>query len=304
MAACFFYPRRGAYYRHSPHEAKERRERGMKYDKEKIRENADPVKVALRIGYRWDATMRQNGTRVQILCPCHKRVLGKPDDHFGSCFITKHGTKCYACAGADPEKGGADDVFQMAMDVLGCSFSEAVGIVAETVPDAALYVIDDDLDEAELAELRARRDRMELLSALRLDDGRTWQQEMKSANPAFRPTAGQKGLAPEASFYSDEQKEDEADRIACAESLMGSTAADTSSPEPYVAYGRARYGAEELMEEHPDVFRRLMERKARSELGRLSAREQAAKRIGDPSVRAKKLAEVQRLRRMITEGEA
>lgn len=270
------------------------------YDKQKIREAADPVKVALHIGYRWDVDMRQNGTRIQLLCPCHKRILGKPDDHFGSCFITKHGTKCYACAGADPSKGGCDDVFQMTMDVLNVSFSEAVGIVAETVPDAALYVIDDDLDEAEMEELKARRERMELLSALRLDDGRTWQQEAKAVNPAFRPTVGQKGLAPEASFYSDEQKEDEIDRMACTESLIGPTAADTTEPEPYVAYGHTRYGAEELQEEHPEIFRKLVERKVRTELDRLAVREQAAKHIGDPSIRAKKTAEVQRLRKMLT----
>lgn len=274
----------------------------MTYDKQKLREAADPVKVALRIGYRWDVDMRQNGSRVQLLCPCHKRILGKPDDHLGSCFITKHGTKCYACAGADPDKGGCDDVFQMVMDVMSVSFGDAVSIVAETVPDAALYVIDDDLDEAEKAELKLRTEKMELLSVLRLDDGRTWQQEMKSVNPAFHPSMGQKGLAPECSFYSDEQREDEVDRMVCTESLCGRRAADTSAPEPYIAFGRTRYTAEEFSEEHPAIFHRILMRKANAELEKLKTREQAAGRISEPSVRNRKLEEIRKLREKIIRG--
>ena len=137
----------------------------MRYDWKKMKEAADAYDVAVALGYRDGIDMRRTGNRITIKCPAHERVLGKQDRHLGSCYLTKDGCKCYSC-------GAFDNVYKMVMDVNNCSFGEAVDFVADTIPDADVYVIEDDEDfsyEERLLRQQKAQER-EFEKALGFDD--------------------------------------------------------------------------------------------------------------------------------------
>lgn len=146
----------------------------MRYDADLIKKDAEPLDVAIALGYRFGVDMQQNGQSIRLICPSHKRILGKADNHLGSCVLTKYGTKCFACAGADPKTGGADDVFQMVMDVKECSFKTAVAFVAETLPNPEAYALPDEEDFSyeEMELLKQRKRENEMREFLGLDCGR------------------------------------------------------------------------------------------------------------------------------------
>ena len=89
--------------------------------KESIKEAADPVVVARAIQMDIEdpsAMSLESRKRISVLCPGHD------DHHYGSCYLTKGGCKCFVC-------GKTYDVFDMVRLHLGVKFYEAVGIVAD-----------------------------------------------------------------------------------------------------------------------------------------------------------------------------
>lgn len=99
----------------------------MLFDKEAVRAASDTLVVAEEIGL----DIQFSGNQALILCPCHN------DRHFGSCFLTKDGFRCYSC-------GHKGDVFDLVEQVKHVSFSEAVRIVANICGGEELFLADED----------------------------------------------------------------------------------------------------------------------------------------------------------------
>ena len=77
------------------------------YNKADIKAVADPKVVVAALGL----PIKRIGSRISILCPCHD------DKHFGSCFVTDTGFKCFSCG----EKG---DVFRLVKEVNKTDFNQ------------------------------------------------------------------------------------------------------------------------------------------------------------------------------------
>ena len=84
-----------------------------KIDTEIIREVASPEIVAEMLNLE----TKPKGRRVSILCPAHD------DRHFGSCYLTDNGFKCFAC-------GESGDVIKMVSLIKGYSFIESCEYLA------------------------------------------------------------------------------------------------------------------------------------------------------------------------------
>ena len=102
----------------------------MRINKQALRDEANCIDVAKYIGI--DVVTR--GANSFILCPGHMKRLGKPDTTIGNCAIYPDGYVCFAC---DANK--KQDVFTMVMEHTGCSFTEALELVAEIYGGAKLY---------------------------------------------------------------------------------------------------------------------------------------------------------------------
>ena len=85
-----------------------------RFDTDLIKAVADIETVAGTLGLE----TRHQGKNVSILCPEHN------DRHFGSCFLTKNGYKCYAC-------GAHGDMIHLVMRVLDCTFEDACIYIAD-----------------------------------------------------------------------------------------------------------------------------------------------------------------------------
>lgn len=79
-----------------------------------IKEKANGKEIAELLGIQ----LKQMGTNFSMLCPKHD------DRHFGSCFVTDFGFKCFSCQ----ESG---DVFDLVMTHMGCDFTTAKHFLAE-----------------------------------------------------------------------------------------------------------------------------------------------------------------------------
>lgn len=84
-----------------------------RYVTQLIKDIADVETVAECLGLQ----TQRRGSRVSILCPCHD------DQHFGSCYLTPKGFKCYACH----EHG---DMIKLVQKTLNCDFVEACDFIA------------------------------------------------------------------------------------------------------------------------------------------------------------------------------
>lgn len=102
----------------------------MRIDKNALLQDANCIQVARCIGI----DVVQRGANYFMLCPGHKKRLGKPDTSLGNCVLYEDGYICYAC---DPNK--KVDVFDMVMEHLNCSFTEALKIVADIYGGASSY---------------------------------------------------------------------------------------------------------------------------------------------------------------------
>lgn len=94
-------------------------------DKERIRQDADPAIIAESLGIH----VHHRHNRKMILCPAHN------DHNIGSCYLTEHGFKCYAC-------GRHGDVFEMVQLKLGVDFEEAKKYVADICGGVEYYEAD------------------------------------------------------------------------------------------------------------------------------------------------------------------
>lgn len=90
------------------------------YDSNRIIEDARPIDVARALGIE----TKNMGRNTFILCPGHLQRKGRPDRHFGNARLTPHGYVCESC-------GKTVSVIGMTMEVLNCSYPEALEFVAE-----------------------------------------------------------------------------------------------------------------------------------------------------------------------------
>jgi len=113
------------------------------YDVEAILETADPLDVARYIGMpiqegKYYKTKKGRTKKTYyILCPGHKKRLGREDKHFGSAVLTERGYKCHAC-------GSHVGVINMVMEYMECSFYNALGIIADSLGGRDKYLLNND----------------------------------------------------------------------------------------------------------------------------------------------------------------
>ena len=91
----------------------------MFYNRREVLNAADSETVANALGI----PVKQNGRLKQILCPGHLTYFGKPDMQYGNCVLTEKGYHCFAC-------NRTVNMFDMVMEVKGCSFHDAIEFVA------------------------------------------------------------------------------------------------------------------------------------------------------------------------------
>lgn len=99
----------------------------MLLDKEAVRAAADVAVVAEEIGI----DIEYRGKEKLILCPCHN------DRHFGSCFLTDYGFRCYSC-------NHRGDIFDLVSHYKNVSFHDAVRIVANICGGEEQFMLSDD----------------------------------------------------------------------------------------------------------------------------------------------------------------
>lgn len=99
----------------------------MLLDKEAIREASDVFIIAEELGL----DVKYKGNKALILCPFHD------DKHFGSCFLTNHGFKCYSC-------GKSGDIFTLVQGVLDVSFQAALQFVANVCGGTEHFIAGDE----------------------------------------------------------------------------------------------------------------------------------------------------------------
>ena len=100
------------------------------YDSERIIEDADVVNVAEYL----DMEMSRSGSVIRIKCPGHFKRLGKEDNNFGSCMLTEKGYHCFACQ-------VSVGLIDMVEEVKGCSYVEALGIIADANGGRENYIV-------------------------------------------------------------------------------------------------------------------------------------------------------------------
>jgi hypothetical protein len=101
-------------------------------DKELLLEEADAITVAEYLGME----MQKKGSNIFICCPGHEKRLGKPDTRISNCVLVEKGYKCFAC-------NKYVGVIDMVMEYTGCSYPEALTIVADACGGVALYDSDE-----------------------------------------------------------------------------------------------------------------------------------------------------------------
>lgn len=79
-----------------------------------LKEIIDVEFVAMSLGI----PMKRVGSKIQIICPSHN------DKHFGSCYLTNTGYRCYSC-------GAKGDVIELVMAANKCGFKEACLYLAD-----------------------------------------------------------------------------------------------------------------------------------------------------------------------------
>ena len=102
----------------------------MRIDKTALLAEANAVDVARYIGMR----VEKKGANYFTLCPGHRKRLGREDTNIGNCVLYENGYRCMAC---DPDK--THDVFDMVQEFTGCTFPEALQIVAEIYGGGELF---------------------------------------------------------------------------------------------------------------------------------------------------------------------
>lgn len=159
----------------------------MKYDKEAILNDAEPVKVCEEIGI----PVRQIKGRYQIICPGHEKRLGRPDSNFGSCMLTNRGYYCFAC-------GCAVSLEQMVMEHYeneGNSINreKALKIIADTCGGSEKYI----LSAEEQEESKPIPVSYEELKEIGLDYGRPSIAGLKIDEAPFKNSKEIYGYGPE-----------------------------------------------------------------------------------------------------------
>lgn len=101
-------------------------------DKERLLSDADCIVVASSLGLK----MQRKGRHHAILCPEH------PDRHFGNCIIDHNHYHCFACQ-AD------GNAISLVMNVLGCSYAEALYYIADVCGGVEMYTVEDRNGERE-----------------------------------------------------------------------------------------------------------------------------------------------------------
>lgn len=101
----------------------------MRYDADRIIEDADPLEVVSALGM----DSQKRGKNVFIRCPGHLSRMGHIDEHMSNAWLTRNGYYCSSC-------GKAVSVIEMVMEVKGCSYWEALAFVADLNGGRELYV--------------------------------------------------------------------------------------------------------------------------------------------------------------------
>ena len=101
----------------------------MRYDANRIIEDADPFEVVQATNIEW----QKKGKNVFIRCPGHLNRIGKEDQHVNNAWLTKHGYFCGVC-------GVAVNTVSMVMEARNCTYREALEFVADLNGGRELYV--------------------------------------------------------------------------------------------------------------------------------------------------------------------
>lgn len=115
------------------------------YNLPKLFAAADPVMVARYVGI----PIRKMGKKYSILCPKHD------DHHYGSCFLTKSGFRCYACG----ESGGILDMVSL---YCGLQRQEALDLIADACGNSPEFL--KTAEEAFDSKYKKAENRVEVLS--------------------------------------------------------------------------------------------------------------------------------------------
>ena len=92
---------------------------------------ADGFTVAEYLGME----ILKRGSRHYILCPGHEKRLGKQDMRMGNAVLTNKGYHCYAC-------NKSVNVIDMTMEYTGCSYPEALNMIADACGGRSIFEID------------------------------------------------------------------------------------------------------------------------------------------------------------------
>lgn len=114
------------------------------YNAKAIKEDVSAIDIARDI---LKLEIETRGSNHYIKCPSHFRVLGKFDEHFGSCVLTDDGYWCHACH----IKVGKID---MVMEHENCTFREALDMIGDYLEEKEKYHISPE-EIKENAEIRA-----------------------------------------------------------------------------------------------------------------------------------------------------
>ena len=100
-------------------------------DRELLLEEADARTVAEYLGME----VVRKGAHDFICCPGHEKRLGRPDTNISNCILTDKGYRCFAC-------NKSVNIIDMTMEFTGCSYPEALNMIADACGGSALYKTD------------------------------------------------------------------------------------------------------------------------------------------------------------------
>ena len=126
-------------------------------DKEKVLNSCTAEEVARKAGMK----IYPKGSKNYILCPGHRKMLGKDDRSPTNAILTPHGYKCYAC-------GRKANTIDMISDYTGLPFYEALKYVCELLGGEEYFKEDDGRRRKRASIIPLSTDQMDLIG-LRYD---------------------------------------------------------------------------------------------------------------------------------------
>ena len=107
-------------------------------DKEYLLSEVDGYSVAEYLGME----IVKRGANHCIICPGHEKRLGKIDARIGNAVLTKKGYRCFAC-------GKSVNAIDMTMEYTGCTYPEALNIVADACGGRNIFELKDGAQQNE-----------------------------------------------------------------------------------------------------------------------------------------------------------